>query len=552
MTDLTPTLPTRTQLTAIAWLRWRLFVNALRTTRGQLELFSHIFISLAFAIGGLGGAFGMGISAYLLISAGKPELLALLFWFVFFFWQVFPIMATAFTNNPDSSGLLRFPLSYGSYFLVRLAYGAFDPATALGSLWSFGILVGVGLAKPEVLPWAALVLLWFAAFNLLFMQMIFAWVERWLAQRRTREIMSVLFFLLILSSQLIAPLMRYFEKRGRPQRQHFIELLVPVQGIFPPGLAANAIAQALYSRFMVGLSSLALLCAFVLVVGYCLHVRLLAQYRGENLSEVAAASALPQDRSLRLGWNLPGVSEAISAIFEKEVRHLLRSGPTLFTLIIPILGLLIFRFGADPARLSRGFLRHPSNMAFPAVAGYALAMLTNLVCNSLGGDAGGIQFFYASPVSFRDIVLAKNLTHAGVLVLETVVAWILVSFLYGRPALDVTTATLAGLLFAAPVNFSAGNLLSIYSPKKLDYSKFGRQRASQTTVLISLGVQLFVVGVGVAVFWTARHYGSFWIATLLLLVLAVISLSVYRMILNRIDGLAQERRETLVAELCRA
>jgi len=70
--------------------------------------------------------------------------------------------------------------------------------------------------------------------------------------------------------------------------------------------------------------------------------------------------------------------------------------------------------------------------------------------------------------------------------------------------------------------------------------------------LISLGVQLFVVGVGVLAFWIARVYGNPWIATLILLVLAGISLSVYRMILNRMDHLAQDRRETLVAELCRA
>ena len=178
-------------------------------------------------------------------------------------------------------------------------------------------------------------------------------------------------------------------------------------------------------------------------------------------------------------------------------------------------------------------------------------MLTNLVYNNFGGDAGGIQFFYASPVDFRDIVLAKNLTHAAVLAVE-LAAWIAVGFLYGRPALDVTVATLAGLLFAAPVNFSAGNLLSIYSPKKLDFSTFGRQRASQITVLISLGVQMVVVGIGAAAFWMARIYGNFWIATLILLVLAAISLSAYRMILNRMSGLAQERRETLVAELCRA
>jgi ABC-2 type transport system permease protein len=523
----------------------------------MLELVSRVAVSFAFAIGGLGGAFGMGVAAYLSISAGKPELLALPLWFVFFFWQVFPIMATAFTNNPDSSDLLRFPLSYGSYFLVRLAYGAVDPATALGSLWSFGILVGVGFAKPELLPWALLVLLAFAVFNLLLMQMVFAWVERWLAQRRTREIMGILFVLLMLSFQLIGPLMRHFERRSGPDAnrsvQRYVDILAPVQGMLPPGLAADAIAQALYSRFMTGFSSLALLSSFVLVIGYCLHVRLRAQYRGENLSEVAAASAAPKDRALRLGWNLPGFTNPVAAVFEKEIRYILRSGPMLLNLIMPLFVLVVFRFGAmNSARHSGLFMSHAPDMAFPAAMGYTLLMLTNLAYNNFGGDAGGIQFFYASPVRFRDIVLAKNLTHACILAIEIVVAWTAVSFLYGRPALDVTVAALAGLLFAAPINFSAGNLLSILSPKKLDYSSFGRQRASQTTVLISLGVQIFVVGVGVAAFWIARHYGNFWIATVILLVLAAISITAYRMILNRMDGLARKSQETLVAELCRA
>jgi ABC-2 type transport system permease protein len=548
---------TRDQLAAIAWLRWRLFVNALRSTRGQLEFVSHIFVSLAFAISGFGGAFGLGVAAFFIITTGKPEMLALLLWPVFVFWQVFPVMATAFTNNPDSSDLLRFPLGYRSYFLVRMAYGAFDPATLLGSLWSFGILVGVGFAKPALLPWTLLVLLTFAAFNLLLMQMVFAWVERWLAQRRTREIMGVLFVLLMLSFQLIGPMTRYFEKRAQPGAQQsvqrYVGLLAPVQGILPPGLAADAITQAVLSRFMVAFSSLALLCAFVLVVGYCLHVRLLAQYRGENLSEVAVASALPRDRSLRLGWNLPGFSTPVAAVFEKEVRYLLRSGPMLLTLIMPLFVLVVFRFGAmNQARHSGAFLARTPDMAFPAAAAYTLLMLTNLAYNNFGGDAGGIQFFYASPVSFREIVLAKNLTHASILAAEVLLAWIAVGFLYGRPALNVTIASLAGLLFAAPVNFSAGNLLSMYSPKKLDYSSFGRQRASQTTVFISLGVQFFVVGVGALAFWVARMYGNLWIATVILLVLAGVSISVYRMILNRIDILAQERRETLVAELCRA
>jgi ABC-2 type transport system permease protein len=558
MTETSSAFRTRAQLAAILGVRWRMFVNSLHTTRATLELISRIVVGFAFFIGGIGGAFGMAVGAFLLLSQGKPEMLALLLWPVFIFWQVFPVMATAFTNNPDSSDLLRFPLNYRSYFLVRLAYGAFDPATALGGLWTVGILLGVSFAKPALLPWTLLVLLAFALFNLVFLQMVFAWVDRWLAQRRTRELMGILFILLMLSFQLIGPLTRYFARpahTGAQQYvQRYVEPLARVLGVLPPGLAADAISQAVFSRFMAAFSSFALLCAFVLLIGYCLHVRLFAQYRGENLSEVAAASALPRDRSLRLGWNLPGFSAPVAAVLEKEIRYLLRSGPMLLTLIMPLFVLVVFRLGPVGSKAGRagGLLRHTPDMAFPAAAAYTLLLLTNLAYNNFGGDAGGIQFFYASPVSFREIVLAKNFAHASILAIEVLVAWIAVAFLYGRPTLEVTVASLAGLLFAAPVNFAAGNLLSIYAPKKLDYSSFGRQRASQTTVLISLGVQLFVIGVGVLAFWVARMYGNLWIATLILLVLAGVSLSVYRMILNRMDGFAQARRETLVAELCRA
>jgi ABC-2 type transport system permease protein len=220
---------------------------------------------------------------------------------------------------------------------------------------------------------------------------------------------------------------------------------------------------------------------------------------------------------------------------------------------MPVFVLVIFRFGAmNSARHSGISLTHAPDMAFPAAAAYTLLMLTNLAYNNLGGDAGGIRFFYASPVRFRDIVVAKNLTHTGILVVEIFVAWIAVSILYGPPAFDILIATLAGLLFAAPVNFSAGNLLSLYAPKKLDYSKFGRQRPSQMTALISLGVQFVVIGLGGAAFWLARYYGNFWIATGLLLGLAAIAFVPYSVILNRMDGLALQRRETLVAELCRS
>lgn len=544
------------QLIAIADLRWRMFLNGLRSKRGKMELASRILVTLAFTLGGL-LAFALATAvAWYSLSRNHTEYLALLFWAVFFFWQLFPVMATAFTNNPDSADLLRFPITYRSYFLIRLAYGFFDPASALGTVGLLGILLGASVARPVLFPWTLLVLFTFALLNLILMQTLFAWLERWLAQRRTREIISVLFILVMFSFQLIGPMMGRLGRTPHPELNQAFETGAQVQGFFPPGLAGNAIAQFSHAQFLPGIISLAFLGTMTLAIGLLLHLRLRAQFRGENLSEAVARPTAVQKQRLQVGWNLLGFSQPVASVFEKEMRYLARSGPMLLTLIMPILMLLIFRLGPmnslrHSGSFSRSFSRTP-DMAFPGAAAYAILVLTNLVFNSFGGEGGGIQFFYACPVSFRQIVLGKNLTHASILVANTALAWVAVSYLYGPPHLAVSLATVAGLLFAAPLNFAVGDLLSIYAPKKRDFSTFGRQNASQTTVLASFGLQIVTVGLGVGVFMLSRLYHNLWLATPLFLILAAITIRIYFMVLRQIDGIALDRQEALVAELCRA
>src|ERR1700731_1521020 len=214
---MTTAIDRRGQLTAIADLRRHMFINGLRSKRGKMELASRLLITLFFAFGGLGGFIAATGFSWYFVSQDNAEYLAILLWPIFFFWQLFPVMSTAFTNNPDSAELLRFPLTYRSYFLIRLAYGFFDPASALGTLGLFGILLGTTVARPGLFPWALIVLLTFALFNLVLMQTVFAWLERWLAQRRTREIMGVLFILVMLSFQLIGPVMGRLGRAPHPE-----------------------------------------------------------------------------------------------------------------------------------------------------------------------------------------------------------------------------------------------------------------------------------------------------------------------------------------------
>jgi len=539
------------QLFAIAGLRWRMFVNSLRTSRGKMELASRIIIATVFFIVGFGAVVTIIGLSWFCVSQDKPERLGLPLWAIFLFWQFFPVMATAFTNNPDTSELLRFPLNYRAYFLVRLAYGFFDPASSLGTVGLFGVLIGVASARPVLLPWTLLVVMVFALFNLVLMQMIFAWIERWLAQRRTREIFGVLFILFMLSFQLIGPIAERLTKGPHPELRHDIEIADRVQAVLPPGIATRAIAEAARAHFSGAIVWVLLLIALTGGIGWLLHLRLRAQFMGENLNETAARPVVKQKQSVQPGWSLPGFSQSVAAVFEKEMRYLSRSGPMLLTLIMPIFMLLILRFGAMRALHNSNSFGYTPDMAFPGVAAYALLVLTNLVYNSFGGDGAGMQFFYASPAQFRDVVLGKNLTHLGVLFFNAAFSWIAVAYLYAAPHIAVTVATLAGLLFAAPLNFAVGNVLSLYSPKKRDFNTFGRQNVSQTTVLVSFGMQIILVAVGTGVFALAHLYGNLWIAALLFLVLAAVTIPVYIVTLRRLDQIAIERREMLLAELCR-
>ena len=113
----------------------------------------------------------------------------------------------------------------------------------------------------------------------------------------------------------------------------------------------------------------------------------------------------------------------------------------------------------------------------------------------------------------------------------------------------MTVMTLSALLFAAPVNFAGGNLFSLYSPKRVDYGTFGRQKASQLTVLASLGIQIVIVALGAGTVLVSRIYGNLWLATPIFLFLAVLGIAGYLLVLGRVDKIALKQRETLVTEL---
>ena len=223
-----------------------MLVNSLRTKSGKFELGARIFATVFFATVWLGVGIGCGLLAYQITSDRQLIFLPALLWPVFLMWQVVPIMLSTAQESVDFSFLLRFPVSFRSYVLLYLFFGIFDPSSLLGGMCMLGIWVGVVTASPGLVIWITAALVLFALFNFLLTRMIFAWIERWLAKRRTREILGIVILCLFLSFQLLNPALHshsgHAHSMGRTGFLHTLKIVQSVQAVFPPGLAGDALA----------------------------------------------------------------------------------------------------------------------------------------------------------------------------------------------------------------------------------------------------------------------------------------------------------------------
>jgi hypothetical protein len=183
------------QIRLVAGLRWRILRNSLRKKNNRLDV---IGLILAGAFGGIfvvGLCFAFYAGAYAFISEGRPGWMALLFWGIFVFWQMFPVFVAGFGASFEFRTLLRFPLSLSAFYVIGLAYGLADFAALASLCWLTSMTAGVTVAKPGVLPAMVLVVLLFVLFNVTLERLLGLWLERLLSRRRTREIFLALFVL---------------------------------------------------------------------------------------------------------------------------------------------------------------------------------------------------------------------------------------------------------------------------------------------------------------------------------------------------------------------
>jgi ABC-2 type transport system permease protein len=551
------------QLWLVVAVRWQIFRNGLRSSSEAVHTLGSVVLGLFYAVLALGGSALICFGSYAIVKTQNWIVLSLLLWGIFLFWQLAPVMVSGMNPGFDGRNLLRFPLSFSAFFLLNLAYGIADPFAIAGILWHAAMGVGISIARPDLFGWNALALGVSVIMNLLFNRLIFSWLERILAKRLMREIVTALFVLFFVGLQFSG----FMLQREGPAVRRALRNTAGVWSNLPPALAGTAIEQAAADDSLAALRAVGLLGIYSAAFGAFYAIRVRAQFTGEDLGESAAparprptakriaapaaAQGAPVSRASSLGSGI--FSGPVEAIFIKELRYFYRNSMLMMNMFMP---LILIAFFILPSSMQRRpgapsfFSRFGGDFAYPAAVAYIALLMMNFCPNNLAYEGRGIERLYLAPVKFRDVMLGKNLFHGALLALESVFALILVSVMGHPPSAVILLATWSALLFSALIDLGAGNWLSLQFPRRFEFG-VRRQRPSGLTTIISFGVffakMLVIAGAAYLCIWLAGP----WLLPVAYIALSAAAFALYRLILEGTTRQAIQQRDALLEQLSR-
>jgi ABC-2 type transport system permease protein len=541
------------QIRLVAGLRWRLLRNGLRKKNNRLDLIGMIIAGIfgAVLIVGLSFAFYSGAESF--VRDHRIGWLALLFWAIFVWWQVFPLFAAGFGSTFEFRTLLRFPLGKTAFYLISLAYGLVDFSSLAATCWLGAMTFGAASAEPVLLPAMLLVCVLFILLNVTLERLVGSWLERLLARRRSREVFFSLFILSMISLQFITPLVSRYGAVARP----WLSLLQSYLAPFPASLAGHAIVGAAAGSVGDSFAAIAGLSAYLFIFSAMLWRRLAAQYRGEELSE----SSAPIRRAVARP-SLPGtaadslrlLSPPVAEVFRKELRYLTRNGLSFVLLFMPPLMIFLFTWQGGTVNgissvhggSTMGFSR---SSLFSVLMAYLVLVLMAPAYNCFAYDGRGMQTYFMVPIRFRQIFLGKNLVTACIVGFEIILATLVFAFRVGLPPTPIFVATLAAVVFTVTGQLAIANWSSLSFPRKLQFAQMRGQRQSGMAVLVAFGAQIVLGGISALLLFVGRWTGDAWLPAEAFAFLALAALAGYVASLDPLSHLAEKNKETLIEAL---
>ena len=538
------------QVRLIAGLRWRILRNNLRKKNNQWDLIGMILVGVFGGLAVLGTSVGFFFGAYTFLSGRHEAWIALLFWGIFLFWQLFPVFSAGFGAGFEFRTLLRFPLSLRAFYIIGLAYGLSDFAAITSVCWLIAMTIGASVAKPAALPAMLAISFVFLLMNITLERLIGSWLERILARRRAREMFLALFIFFAVSVQFISPLLQRYGRSAQPWARE----MLPYLAVFPPSLAGHAIASAAQDHYANTLLGVAGISAYAILFSVFLWMRFATQYRGEELSETAAparAIARPVSRSAEQSDALRLLTPQVAAVLRKEYRYLTRNSFAFFLLIMPPVFVLLFT--TQFAVRHPTAVKHPvsTEMFFPGMMAYLLLILMAPAYNSFAYDGKGIQTYFTSPVSFREVFLGKNLLQVAMLSFELTLCVVAFSCLVGIPSLPVLAATAAAVVFNISGQLTIANWSSLSFARKLNFGQMRGQRQSGMAVLVGFSTQILLGAISAPILLMSRWTGDRWLPAEVFVFLAAAAIAGYSSSLAPLAALAERKKESLIEALSR-
>lgn len=538
------------QIRVVAALRWRILRNSLRKKNNRFDLIGLIFLGVFGSIFVLGISFAFYMGAYTFVSSGRPGWIALLFWAIFAFWQVFPVFVAGFGASFEFRTLLRFPLSLTTYYIIGLAYGLADFSAAASLCWLLSMTAGAVTANLSVLPAMVLIAAIFVLLNVTLERLIGSWLEKLLSRRKTRELFLALFVLSMVSINFINPMVQRYGSVLRP----IVMRLIPYVSWLPPSLAGRAIASAVQLEpmgFVLGAAGIA---AYGLFFSVFLWRRFAAQYRGEELSESAAparAVARPIVKQAAEPDHLSALSPQVAAVLRKEFRYLTRNGFAFLTLLLPIMLVLLFSAqfaGKHPTVSGRAV---STDLFFPGMMAYLILILMAPAYNCFAYEGRGIQTYFMAPLRFREVFLGKNLMLVGVLVVEIGLSLATLAWRVGLPSAPLLVATLIAIVFAIAGQLTIANWSSLHFPRKMEFGQMRGQRQSGMAALVAFGTQIGLGSISAVILFSGRWSQNPWLPAEAFTLLAAAAVGGYFASLDPLSRLAEAKQESLIEAMCR-
>lgn len=540
-------------LKTLLWLRLLEFKASFKSSEGAWNLISGVLFLLVLGPGAILLGIGVGILKSSLAGLDDGQSLHLLVDQILLglnllIYQISNLFDPRKREGFDLWKLRQFPIPTGRLYFLNLIYSAYDIVFLFFlptqiALWLLNLQVGWMAAF-----WFTVLLILFNLLNLALGNLISLWLGRLTAARWRKELL-VLFLPVI---GLMLYWLPYFYVRSRIAESGALSWEALSDRIagwaiwLPSGWVVRGMEKLVEGHLpyaeivLLGYAALVIYHAGVYNI-----TRLL--YRQESGGRKKLQHNSPRTAHGSL-WTIPLVSEAFSALVEKEVKYLFRSSQGRYAFVWPLIFIIMLRIFSAQQTEAAHLLEMASTFSLLPFLAFLFFFFLPLYVGLFAFDHQGIRLYYLAPVSIKQVLAAKNLALVFLGICCLAESLLLYSIGYQLPDGNALVATFAGFAVGFPLLILGGNLVSCYFPKPLRISALRGNNPPQTAIF--LGMALNILALLVAFLSCLLVILAGWQWTLALLLFAGLGLFwVYQISLEPLARLYIRRREVLIEKL---